>query len=165
MSSSLSNVVNATAARAPTRIVPALAFMALLLAGNVVNAGPPTAGTPLPGWDQLDAAQRAQLIAPIRERFDNSDAEGRAKMLEHARRWQAMTPEQRVNARHGMHRWKNLPAEQQHEARALYGMLKTLPDAERTALRERWRTMTPEQRRQWADAHPPQAERTHRREP
>ncbi|WP_233198572.1 MULTISPECIES: DUF3106 domain-containing protein [Luteimonas] len=135
-----------------------LLLAAVLTMATAAHAGPPAATTaPLPAWDQLDAAQRAQLVAPVRERFNNSDAEGRAKMLDHARRWAAMTPEQRVNARHGMHRWKNLPPEQRHEARALYEKLKTLSDTDRAALRERWRGMTPEQRRQWAADNPPPA--------
>ena len=65
------------------------------------------------------------------------------------------TPAERENARHGMHHWKRLPPEQREEARALYGKLRALPEAERAALRERWRQMTPEQRRQWAAANPP----------
>ncbi|MCD9028939.1 DUF3106 domain-containing protein [Luteimonas sp. BDR2-5] len=140
-------------------------LLAALLPGmaGLALATPPRA--PLPDWDRLDAAQREQLVAPVRERWNGSDAEERARMLDHARRWQSMTPEQRENARSGMHRWKHLPPAQQREARALYEKLRTLPEAERSALRERWRTMSPEQRRQWAADNPPPAEPARRGKP
>lgn len=109
---------------------------------------------PPPAWDQLTAAQRDQLIAPVRDRWNSADAQARERMLEHARRWQTMTPAERAQARHGMHSWKHLPPEQREEARALYSKLRTLPDAERDALRDRWKQMTPEQRRRWAAENP-----------
>ncbi len=142
--------------------MPARTFFRPLLLAALLPAlaglAQATPRAPLPAWDQLDAAQREQLIAPVRERWNGSDTGERARMLEHARRWQSMTPGQRQDARHGMHRWKHLPPAQQREARALYEKLKTLPEAERATLRERWRAMTPEQRRQWAADNPPPAQ-------
>jgi len=134
-----------------------LPLLSCLLAAGAASAQ--SAGTAPPAWDQLLPAQRDQLLAPVRDRWQNADADERRKMLEHARRWQAMTPAERETARHGMHSWKRLPPEQREEARALYSKLRTLPDAERAALRERWRDMTPEQRRQWANANPAPRER------
>lgn len=122
----------------------------LLLCGHAAHAQP----APPPAWDQLTPAQRDQMIAPVRERWNSADAQARSRMLDHARRWQAMTPAERTQARHGMHSWKHLPPEQREEARALYSKLRTLPDAERDALREHWKQMTPEQRRRWAAENP-----------
>lgn len=133
----------------PMRILPMLS--ALLAAGSAL-AGPPPADPP--AWDQLAPAQREQLIAPLRERWNRADAGERRQMLEHAGRWQTMTPAEREAARHGLHHWKRLPPEQREEARALYSKLRTLPEAERAALRQQWRQMTPDQRRQWAEANP-----------
>jgi hypothetical protein len=65
-----------------------------------------------------------------------------------------MTPEERTRARHGIKRWQHMSPEKREQMRALYGALRTLPEAERKALRERWKTMTPEQRRAWVEAHP-----------
>lgn len=130
--------------------------LALGLALPAAAQAPPT-GEPLPTWDQLDSAQREALVAPLKQRWDDRP-EGRAKMLAHARRWQQMTPEQRERARHGADRWHGMTPQEQAEARALYGKLRSLPEAERRALRQRWKAMTPEQRRAWAAANP-QAER------
>lgn len=134
----------------PSRIFClAVALPLLLLCGGAhAQSAPP------PAWDQLSPAQRDQLIAPVRERWNSADAQARERMLDHARRWQAMTPAERAQARHGMHSWKHLPPEQREEARALYSRLRTLPDAERDALRNRWKQMTPEQRRRWAAENP-----------
>lgn len=132
-----------------SRILVPTALLSLLLCGGAFAQSAPASA-----WDQLTPAQREQLISPIRERYNNASAEDRSRMLEHARRWQSMTPAERAEARKGMHSWKRLPPEQREEARALYSKLRTLPEAEREALRDRWKQMTPEQRRRWAAENP-----------
>ena len=128
----------------------------LALAPLTVAAQPPApAEAPLPAWEQLSAEQRETLLAPVRERWNRSSPERRAQMLEHARRWQAMTPEQREHARKGMHRWHDLPPEKRHQAQALFEHSRGLPADERKALMQRWKAMTPEQRKAWVEAHPP----------
>lgn len=120
---------------------------------------PRAAGSPaapaLPAWEQLSPSQREQLVAPIRERW-NAEPGKRQRMLEHARRWQDLTPEQRGRAHHGMNRWQDMTPEQREQMRALYATMRTLPDEERGALKARWKRMSPEQRRAWVQAHPPQ---------
>ena len=133
-----------------------LLALVLALAPLVAIAQPQT--TPLPAWDQLSAEQRELLLAPVRERWNRSEPERRAHMLEHARRWQSMTPEQREHARHGMKRWRSLPPEQRQNARALFEHTRGMPEGERKALLERWKAMTPEQRKAWVEAHPPREE-------
>lgn len=133
-----------------------LLALVLALAPLVAIAQPQT--TPLPAWDQLTAEQRELLLAPVRERWNRSEPERRAHMLEHARRWQSMTPEQREHARHGMKRWRSLPPEQRQNARALFEHTRSMPEGERKALLERWKAMTPEQRKAWVKAHPPSRE-------
>ena len=113
------------------------------------------AAAALPAWDQLSAEQRELLLGPVRDRWNRSAPEDRRDMLDHARRWQSMTPEQREHARHGMKRWRGMPPEKREEARALFEHIRPLPDAERKAMLERWKAMTPEQRKAWVEAHPP----------
>jgi hypothetical protein len=129
----------------------ALAPLILVLTTSSAFAADPA--PPLPAWEQLTPAQREQLIAPIRERW-NSEPEQRQHMLERAQRWSQMTPEQRERAHRGMKRWENLSPEQRDQMRALYGKMRTLPPAERQALKEHFRQMTPEQRRDWVKANP-----------
>ena len=68
------------------------------------SARAPAAEAPLPAWDQLSAEQREALVAPLRERWNAAPAE-RARMLERARRWESMPPEERERARRGMRRF------------------------------------------------------------
>ena len=126
-----------------------LALCPLLLALPAV-AAPPQA---LPAWDKLTPEQREQLIAPVRDRW-NADADQRARLLEHARRWQAMPPEQRARAHKGVRRWKHMSPEQREQARALYSRMRGLDEAGRRALKARWREMTPAQQKAWVEANP-----------
>jgi hypothetical protein len=133
--------------------------LGLLFASNVFAQQPAKATAPtaaLPAWEQLNTADREALIAPLRDRWNNGDAAHRQRMLEHARRWQTMTPEQRRTARKGMHKWEHLTPDQREQARALYERMRDMDPAQRRALRKQWHAMTPEQRKAWIDQHPPQ---------
>ena len=71
-------------------LVVLLALLAPAMTATTATASDP----PLPEWEQLSEAQRALLVAPIRERW-NAEPAARARMLRHAQRWQQLTPEQR----------------------------------------------------------------------
>jgi|SRR5690606_29651966 hypothetical protein len=129
-------------------------LLALLLAIPAAAAAQqPAAG--LPAWDQLTPQQREQLVAPVRERWNNSSQDKRAHLLDHAVRWQSMSPDERARARHGERRWRDMSPERREQARALFEHMKTLPEAERKAMIERWKAMTPDQRKAWVESHPP----------
>lgn len=140
---------------APARAARGLMMGALLSLAPAAMAGSPTAT--LPAWEQLSQAQREQLAAPIRERW-NAEPGKRQRMLEHAQRWEAMTPEQRGKARHGMNRWQHLTPVQREQMRALYAAMRDLSEAERRELKARWKRMSAEQRRQWVQSNPPKAQ-------
>jgi len=126
-----------------------LALLSLLLAAGLGSAHAATpAGAIPPAWEQLTPAQREQLIAPLRQRW-NSQPQSRARMLQHAQRWQQLAPDQRRRAQRGIQRLERMTPQQRQELRALYQHMQQLPEAERRRLRERLKTMTPEQRRAW----------------
>ena len=139
-------------------LITTLALLALLLPCSVVASPPsPAAGDdakPMPAWEQLTQAQREVLIAPMRARW-NDNQEKRARMYEHARRWQDMTPEQRERAHRGMKRWRHMDPEQREQARALFQQMRGMTTEQRKDLRERWQRMTPEQRHEWVEQRPP----------
>ncbi|MFC3715031.1 DUF3106 domain-containing protein [Luteimonas soli] len=142
------------------RAFPILALaLAALMSCPVMAASPPPAETedaaaPLPAWEQLTQAQRDALIAPLRTRW-NDNPDQRARMYEHAQRWQDMTPEQRKRAHRGMKRWKHMDPEQREQARALFQKMRGMSKEDRDELRRQWHAMTPEQRRQWVEQNPP----------
>lgn len=108
----------------------------------------------LPAWEQLSEAQRDELTTPIREHWNRAPGE-RAQMLERAKRWRAMSREQRTRAHHGMNRFERMSPEKREQARAMFERMRNLPEAERRALRERWKQMTPEERKTWMQQHAP----------
>ena len=138
-------------ARLPSTLLRATALALLIAATPALAADPPA--KPLPAWEQLTPAQREQLIAPVRERW-NTQPDERQRMLDRAQRWQQMTPEQRQRARHGMKRWEDMSPEQREQMRALYAKMRGLDETQRKALKAQWRAMTPEQKRAWVQANP-----------
>jgi len=112
------------------------------------------AQSPLPDWEQLSTEQREQLTAPTRDRWNSATPEQRTRMLARAEHWQQMEAYQRERISEAIDRWQNLPPLRHHELRALFYHLSTLPKAERSGFMLRWHAMTPEQRREWTEAHP-----------
>ncbi|MFS8064096.1 MAG: DUF3106 domain-containing protein [Luteimonas sp.] len=139
-----------TRSRQPPTLV---LFAAILFAANSACAATAT-GTAMPAWEQLTTAQREVLVAPIRERWNNSPHE-RSRTYERAQRWQQMTPEQRGRAHHGMRRWEHMDPQKREEMRALFQKMRTMTPEQRHALRDQWHAMTPGQREAWIDANPP----------
>lgn len=139
------------------RRLPILLFALLLPCCGL--ASPPSQATvgdtaPMPDWERLTPAQRDALIAPVRARW-NDNPDQRARMYEHARRWQGMSPEQRERAHRGMKRWRHMDPEQREQARALFQKMRGMSKEDRGELRKQWHAMTPEQRRRWVEQNPP----------
>ncbi len=130
------------------RLPPALLVLALL-AGPASAAAPPAT---LPAWEQLTPAQRDLVIAPLRDRW-NANPEARERLFQHAQRWQQLTPAQRVQMRHGLGKWERMDPQQRETVRALFHVMRDMSQDQRDALRKRWRSMTPQQRRDWVRAH------------
>lgn len=69
-------------------------LLPLVLLSAALSANARQASPALPAWDQLDDAQRAELVAPLRDHWDRAP-EDRAHMLERAQRWRSMSPAER----------------------------------------------------------------------
>jgi len=113
----------------------------------------PADAAPLPEWDQLSSAQRADLIAPLRDRW-NRNPDERTRLYERASRWKAMPAEARQRAHHGMQRWEKMSAEQRQHAQALFHAMRGMDKAHREDFLATWHAMTPQQRNDWVSAHP-----------
>jgi hypothetical protein len=145
----------ATFALSPMLALAMSLFVLCVPTMSAAQAPPPTRqakSPPLPAWEQLSQAQRDALIAPMRERW-NQNPQQRIRMMNHAQRWQQMTPEQRKRAQQGKRRWDNMTPQQRAEARAMFEQGQSLSPEQRAALREKIKTMTPEQRRAWLKQH------------
>ena len=113
----------------------------------------PAPATPLPEWDQLSSAQRDELIAPLRDRW-NSNPDERNRLYQRAQRWKSMPTDARQRAHHGMQRWDKMSPEQRQHAQALFHAMRQMDKAERTAFLAKWHAMTPQQHNDWVNAHP-----------
>lgn len=137
------------------------------------SRAPPAANAqPQPlAWSGLSAGQQ-RMLAPVQGQWDQLRPTRQHRLAEHAlhwaslppahqqqirdrlRRWAAMTPAQRRQLRENARAFRNLTPEQRAKVSEAFRKFQSLPPAERRALRERWRTMTPEERRRWASEHP-----------
>ena len=140
-----------------------LALALLLAPAFAVAQDKPATTPPLPEWDQLTSAQRDQLTAPLRDRW-NSSPDERDRMYERARRWKAMPTDARQRAHHGMQRWERMSPEQRQHAQALFHAMRNLDKPGREAFMEKWHAMTPQQRSAWVEAHPAPERRRGRRD-
>lgn len=148
------------AAAAAPPATPATPPAPPIAAGQHAGHAPPAANAvAMPAWDALTDAQRAVLIAPIRERW-NGNADARGRMYGHAQRWQSMTPAQRKEAQRGMRRWDHMSPGQRDKARGMFDKLRDLPPEQQAAARARFKAMTPEERRAWLDKEMPAAATT-----
>jgi hypothetical protein len=121
------------------------------------NAQPPAPvpeGVSVPSWSQLDA-QRQTDLQPFADRWDRMPASRRVQILERYERWQRLPPEQREALRDGLANYQRMSPEQRQKIRDSMHVIRTLPPDQRHALRQRWRAMTPEQRKAWLDAGGP----------
>lgn len=166
---------------------PALLLTATLLAVPCMAAAqsaPPQAtrestsgrmpATPL-AWSSLSPLQ-AKLLAPLRSEWAQMRPERQQRLAEHARhwatlppdrqqqiherltRWASMTPAQREQLRANARAFHDLTPAERARVRAAFERFHALPPAQRKALRERWRTMPPQQRLHWMTEH---ADRPH----
>jgi hypothetical protein len=150
----------------------AIRLLPIVLLSAALSANAQQSSPALPAWDQLDDAQRAELVAPLRDHWDRAP-EDRAHMLERAQRWRSMSPAERKDADRGMRRWermdpakraqmqvlfektRDMPPQQRRATFALFRALLPLDAAHREALLKQWKAMTPVQRDAWVDAHQP----------
>ncbi|MDX1625015.1 MAG: DUF3106 domain-containing protein [Wenzhouxiangellaceae bacterium] len=133
---------------------PALLLLVALAAGPVCSQS----------WDELTEAQR-EALAPWAEQWPALDEKARQRLVEGAERWATLSPEEREEVRERFERWRalpederaeireraerfeNLPPAQRERLQRTLRQLRQLPPRQRAALRSRWESMSPEQRR------------------
>ena len=76
-------------------------------------------------------------------------------MLEHARRWKSLPPEERERAHKGMRRFDDMDPQQRRQARTVFMHTRGMSPEQVRAFREQWSKMSPQQRQQWLDERRP----------
>lgn len=117
--------------------------------------GPPPAD--VPEWNRLTPDQQRRLQW-LRERWHDLPPARRVRALERLRRldrWAELGPEDRARLREGARNFRDLPPELKARMRASFAAIHALPEPDRQRLLQRWRTLTPGQRRAWLEAGGP----------
>lgn len=118
-------------------------------------------------WSSLSADQQ-RMLAPLQGEWNQMQPGRQHRLAEHALHWATLPPERQQQIQERLTRWSQMTPEQRRQvrenARAFHNLtpaerarvseafrkFQSLPPEQRRALRERWRTMTPEQRHRWA---------------
>ena len=128
----------------------ALATGPLCASGTASSAGGESRS-----WAELPPADRDALAAPTKERWERATPEQRRRMLDRARFWASLRPEQKQLARSGVERYRDSNAQQRTRLRDAWRRLQSLPPEQREALQRTWQDLSPRQRRAWLEAGGP----------
>jgi len=113
-----------------------------------------------PAWAELTAEQQ-QILAPLKDDWENLAVERRKKWIGIAKRYPGMKPEEQARVQRRMQAWAKLTPEQRRQARESYKNI--AKDKDRHGdLREQWaeyQALPPEERQSLA---PPPAEKKRR---
>ena len=107
-------------------------------------------GVSVPSWTQLDPRQQAAL-SQFSRRWDRMPASRRVLILERYARWQQLPEPRRRALLEGARNFQQLSPVQRQKMRHSMMLVRSLPDDERRQLRQLWRSMSPQQRREWLD--------------
>lgn len=129
----------------------AAATLALALAGTVMAQTPPPRPTTPggPAWSELSLAQQAAL-SPLKGSWNGIDASRKTKWIIVAQRFDTLSNEDRQRVQARMAAWAAMTPAERGQARQNFQDLRNLPAADRQALWDAYRTLPPEQQREWA---------------
>lgn len=134
-----------------------LAHLALGLALGWLSAPAWAAHNPLdaadgyiPTWSELDERQRADLIE-FAAHWDRMPAQRRSRLLARHAHWRGLPEAERRTLREGVRNFRRMPPHLRVKMRASIEAVRDLPPPRQRRLRALWRSMSPEQRREWLE--------------
>ena len=101
-----------------------------------------------PAWAELNGEHQA-VLEPLKDTWDDLDADRKRKWLGIAKRYPKMKPEAQARVQKRMQLWANLSPEQRRQARENYRAIAKVPPEKRKSLREQWaayQALTPGER-------------------
>ncbi len=90
-----------------------------------------------PAWAELSSEHQA-VLEPLKDTWDDLDAERKRKWIGIAKRYPKMKPEAQARVQKRMQLWANLSPEQRRQARENYRAIAKVPPEKRKSLREQW---------------------------
>jgi len=126
-------------------------LVSLLLAVATAQAAPVVPEqVKVPAWNELSDQQQADL-SHLAGRWDRLPASRRVLILERYSHWKHLPAQEREALREGARNFRQMSPRQREKMRMSMDAVRALPRAQQRRLRERWRSMTPQQRRLWLD--------------
>jgi hypothetical protein len=126
-------------------------LVCLLLAVATTQAAPVVPEqVKVPAWNELSDQQQADL-SHLAGRWDRLPASRRVLILERYSHWKHLPAQEREALREGARNFRQMSPRQREKMRMSMDAVRALPRAQQRRLRERWRSMTPQQRRLWLD--------------
>ena len=141
-------------------------IMAVFIALSPAWAQGDQTGVP---WSQLSPGEQ-QLLQRFSDNWDQLPPRKQQRLRNGARQWGTMTPEERQEAKQRFKEWRSLPPEQRQQLRERYQQFRQLPPERRESVRDarRWfRSLPPEQRKELREKFQtmsPEERRAYRRE-
>lgn len=118
------------------RLLRALLIAAACSLGAVVGSAQ-AAGAATPKWAQLKADEQ-RILAPLKDDWDQLDAQRKRKWLGLVKRYPTMKPEEQARVQERMAAWASLSPEQRRAARDTYRRQSQLPQERRETLPRKW---------------------------
>lgn len=135
------------------RLASLLLAIVCMAAPTVAAAAIPP-GVTVPAWNDLSSEQQVEL-ATYAERWDRMAASRRVKILERYERWKGMPPPEREVLREGARNFREMSPALREKMRLSMNAVHELPVEQQRQLRRRWRSLTPQQRREWLEGGGP----------
>lgn len=120
------------------------------MAAPVLAATTIPPGVKVPAWDELSSQQQGELAA-YADRWDRMAASRRVKILERYVRWKGMPPPEREALREGARNFREMSPALREKMRLSMSAVHELPVEQQRQLRRHWRSLTPQQRREWLE--------------
>jgi len=128
------------------RIAAMILAMACATAQATNMRGPDTRHAP--AWNELSSEQQSDLSG-LAQRWDRMPEPRRLLILERHARWKSLPPPKREALREGARNFRQMSPKQREKMRMSMHALRALPPEQQARLRQLWRSMTPQQRREW----------------
>ena len=104
----------------------------------------------VPAWKELSSQQQADL-SDFARRWDRLPASRRVLILERHARWKQLPARKRELIHEGERNFRQMSPGQREKMRLSLAAMRALPVPEQRRLRQTWRSLSPQQRRDWLD--------------
>lgn len=135
---------------------PAFLCLGLVLLLSLITYVPRATAAYSPARDVVFYQSNTMYLLAGNDR-NNDESYGQGKSRDGKKnrkeRWEQLTPERQERIKQRRERFEKLPPEEKKRVKEARERFRKMPAEERKALREKWKTLSPEERRQQRQEH------------